>query len=132
RGRARDRLHRLGIGVTEDQRPPGHDPVDVAAPVHVLDPRALATANEDGLVEPDRAHRTHRGVDAARGQRRGAPPELGARRQSHEARSRAQYVIRTSAPARLIAVSDSSAACLSSSQPRAAAALIIPYSPETL
>ena len=33
---------RLGIRVPEDQRPPGHDPVDVAVAVDVLDVRALA------------------------------------------------------------------------------------------
>ena len=43
-----------------------------------------------------------------------------------------QYEMTKSAPARLIAVSDSSAACRSSRRPRAAAALTIAYSPETL
>ena len=52
--------------------------------------------------------------------------------QSQAASSFAQYEITTSAPARLIAVRLSSAACRSSSQPRAAAAFTIAYSPLTL
>src|SRR6185312_8190149 len=51
---------------------------------------------------------------------------------SHPASSFVQYETIRSAPARLIAVSDSSAACRSSSQPRAPAAFSIAYSPETL
>ena len=44
RGRGDDGLDRLGIGVPEDQRPPGHDPVEVAPAVDVLDVRARAAA----------------------------------------------------------------------------------------
>ena len=36
----------LQIGVTEDQRAPGHDPVEVAIAVDVLEIRALAAADE--------------------------------------------------------------------------------------
>ena len=132
RGGLDHRRERLRIGVPEDQRPPRHHPVDVAAAVDVLDLRALAAAHEQRLVEADRAHRAHRRVDAAGDQLERAPIELGARPQSHAARSFVQYETTMSAPARLIAVSDSSAAVCSSSQPRAAAALTIAYSPETL
>ena len=54
------------------------------------------------------------------------------RRQSQAASSLAQYEMTTSAPARLIAVRLSSAACRSSTQPRAAAAFTKAYSPLTL
>ena len=51
---------------------------------------------------------------------------------SHSATSFAKYVITMSAPARRIAVSDSSTTARSSRYPAAAAALIIEYSPLTL
>jgi hypothetical protein len=57
-------------------------------------------------------------------------PDAG--RYSQPASSFVQYETTRSAPARTIAVSDSSAAWRSSSQPRALAALSIAYSPETL
>jgi hypothetical protein len=57
-------------------------------------------------------------------------PDVG--RYSQPASSFVQYETIRSAPARTIAVSDSSAACRSSSQPRAPAAFSIAYSPETL
>ena len=41
-GSLADRRERLGIGMTEDERPPGHHPVDVAPAVDVLDQRTLA------------------------------------------------------------------------------------------
>ncbi len=55
-----------------------------------------------------------------------------ARCYSQRASSFVQYETTMSAPARTIAVRDSSAASRSSSQPRAPAALSIAYSPETL
>ena len=58
--------------------------------------------------------------------------ELGRGPQSQRASSLAQYETITSAPARLIAVSDSSAAACSSIHPAAPAAFTIAYSPETL
>src|SRR5581483_9113946 len=116
--------------------PPGHDPVDVAPAVHVLEAGTRAAADEHGLVEPDRPHGAHRRVDAARDERPRPPPQLRPRlrrpAQRCGASSFAQYVTTTSAPARLIAVSDSSAAWRSSSHPPAAAAFTIAYSPETL
>ena len=53
------------VGVSEQERAPGHHPVDVAVAVDILDVRALAAAHEERLVEPDGAHRAHRRVDAA-------------------------------------------------------------------
>ena len=113
-----DRRERLRIRVTEDERAPRHDPVDVAAAVHVLDARTGAAAHEDGLVEADGAHRPHRRVDAAGDHALGTPLELRALLQSHRASSFVQYEKTRSAPARLIDVSDSSAASRSSRYPR--------------
>src|SRR5919202_5830022 len=48
---ADDGLHGLRIGVAEDQRPPRHDPVEVAPALLVLDVRAFAAAHEQWLVE---------------------------------------------------------------------------------
>ena len=79
-----DRLERFRVRMAEDQRAPGHDPVDVAASVDVLDPGACAASHEDRLVEADGAHRADRGVDAARDQPRRAAVEVGAG-QSHVA-----------------------------------------------
>src|SRR5581483_7022586 len=104
----------------------------VPAAADVLDLGPLAPRHEDRLVEPDRAHRPDRRVDAAGDQLERAPVEIRARRQSHAARSFVQYERTMSAPARLIAVSDSIAAVRSSSQPRSAAARTMAYSPETL
>src|SRR4029077_7129111 len=97
-----------------------------------LDLGALAARHEDRLLEADRPHCAHRGGDAAGGALERAPIKLRRRAQSHVARSFVQYETMRSAPARLIAVSASSAAVCSSSQPCAAAALTIAYSPETL
>ena len=58
------------------------------------------------------------------------PPD--ARGYNQVASSFVQYETMRSAPARTIAVSDSSAAARSSIQPRAAEAFSIAYSPETL
>ena len=131
-GRRPHGLDRLRIGVPEEERPPGHDPVEQAPAVGVLEVRALAPPHEERLVQPDGAHRAHRRVDAARDQRPRPPGQLAAGPHSDGASSLAQYVTIRSAPARRIAVSDSSAACRSSSHPRAAAAFTIAYSPETL
>ena len=60
-----DRGNRLVVGVAEEERAPGHHPVDVAVAVDVLDVRAVAAPHEHRLVEPDRAHRANRRVDAA-------------------------------------------------------------------
>src|SRR5439155_26368475 len=73
-----------------------------------------------------------RRVDPARDQGARAVPERAPRPHSHAASSFVQYEITRSAPARLIAASDSSAAARSSRWPAAAAALTIAYSPETL
>src|SRR5262249_20307617 len=121
-----------GIRVPEDERPEGHDPVDVPRAVDGLEVCTLAAPDEERVVEADGFHRPHRRVDAARDQLLRLPRQVGLGLQSQAASSLAQYVITKSAPAREIAVSDSIAACRSSSQPRAAAALTIAYSPETL
>ncbi len=122
----------LGIGMAEHERAPGHHPVEVAVSVHVLQLGPLGAADEERLVQSDGAHRAYGRVDAARDQGAGPAEEVAASAQSHRASSFVQYEITMSAPARLIAVSDSIAACRSSSQPRAAAACTIAYSPETL
>src|SRR5205823_2323773 len=114
------------------ERAPGQHPVEIPLAVDVLEMGALAAPEEDGLVEPDRAHRPHRRVDAARDQPPRPPEEPAVLFQSHSASAPVQYDTTRSAPARLIAASDSSAACRSSSQPRAAAAFTIAYSPDTL
>ena len=101
RGGVLDRSERLGVGVPEDERPPAHDPVDVALPLDVLDLGAAAAAHEDRLVEADRAHRADRRVDAARDQPLRPPSELGALPQSHVARSFVQYEKTRSAPGTL-------------------------------
>ncbi len=54
-----------GVGVAEDQRSPGADPVEVAVAVDVDQLTALAALDED-RVSPDLAHRPDGGVDAAR------------------------------------------------------------------
>ena len=110
---------------------PGEE-VEVALPVDVLDLGSAAATDEHRLVEADRAHRADGRVDASRDQPLRPPRELGALPQSHVARSFVQYEKTRSAPARLIAVSDSSAAARSSMWPAAAAAFTIAYSPETL
>ncbi len=77
-GSRMDGLERLGIGVTEDQRSPGLHPVHVRRARDVLDHGAVPAGHEHGLVEPHRAHRAHRRVDATRDQLRGRAPELRA------------------------------------------------------
>jgi len=119
-------------GMPEEERPEGHHPVDVALALDRLQVGALSAPDEERMVESDRPHRPHRRVDPARYQALGLPRQVGLRLQSQAASSLAQYVTTKSAPAREIAVSDSIAACRSSSQPRAAAAFTIAYSPETL
>src|SRR5581483_4240082 len=126
------RLDRLRVGVPEDERAPRADPVEVAVPVDVDEVRAFPALDEERLVQADGAHRPHRRVDAAGDQLERTPVQLRASAQSHCARSFVQYETIRSAPARLIAVSDSSAAWRSSSQPARAAAFTIAYSPETL
>ena len=125
------RLDHLGIGVPEDERAPRHHPVDVPVALRVPEVGALAAGGEERLPRTHGSPGADGGVDASRDHRR-RPLEEPARRQSHSASSLAQYETITSAPARLIAVRPSSAAWRSSSQPRAAAALTIAYSPLTL
>ena len=54
-----------GVGVAEDQRPPGADPVEVAVAVDIDQLTALTALDEDRLAA-DLAHRPDGGVDAAR------------------------------------------------------------------
>jgi len=61
--------------------------VDVAIAVDVLEIRALAAADEQRLVEPDRAHRTHGRVHTAGDEIERAAIQLAARPQSQEASS---------------------------------------------
>jgi hypothetical protein len=81
---------RLGVGMAEDERTPGHDPVEEPAPVLRLDVRTLAAADEERLVEADGAHRADGRVHAAGDQLERAPVELRALGQSHAGRSRVQ------------------------------------------
>src|SRR5215211_3357447 len=131
-GRLAHGVDRLRIGVPEDQGAPRADPVEEPPSVLRLDVGALGPADEEGLVEADRPHRADGRVDPAWDHALRSAPELGPRPYSHWASSFAQYETITSAPARLIAVSDSTAAARSSIHPAAPAALIIAYSPETL
>ena len=64
RGGLVDRGDDLGVGVAEDQRAPGADPVDVAVAVDVDQLAALAALDEEG-VAVDLPHRPHGRVDAA-------------------------------------------------------------------
>ena len=75
-GRIGDGLDHLGMGMAVDQRPPRADVVDVGVAVDVGDLRALGTVDEQ-RVAPDRAHRPHRRVDAARKQELRPPVQLG-------------------------------------------------------
>src|SRR5262249_50604412 len=125
-------LHRHGIGVAEDERPPRHDPVEETPPVGRLDVCPRSALDEERLVEPAPTHGAHRRGHAARDQLQRAAGEGPGPRPSHARGSRGPQPTSRSAPARLIAVSDSSAAVRSSSQPARAAALTIAYSPETL
>src|SRR5262245_49367587 len=132
-GRGANRLDRRRVRVPEEERPEGHHPVDEALAVDRLQVRALRAPHEERLVEPNRLHRADRRVDPARDQPLCLTRQVGQDLQCCQpASSLAQYVTTKSAPARLIAVSDSVAAWRSSIQPFAAAALTIAYSPETL
>jgi hypothetical protein len=89
-GGTRKRVNRLGIGMPEDQRPPRHDPVDVAVAVDVLDVRTLPAAHEHGFFQADRTHRPDGRVDAPGDDRGRTAPELRSRLHSHAATSLAQ------------------------------------------
>ena len=65
--------------MTEDQRAPGHDPVDIATAVDILEIRTLAAIDEQRFFEPDRAHRAHGRVHAAGDEIERAAEELAAR-----------------------------------------------------
>ena len=88
--------------------------------------------DEERLVEPDGAQRAHRRVHSPGDERLGLAPELRTGAYSQLASSFVQYEMTRSAPARRIAVSDSSAAVRSSRCPARAASFTIAYSPETL
>ena len=75
--RVDNRLDRLRVGVAEDQGPPREHPVEIAVAVLVLEVRALGATDEEGLVQADRLHRAHRGVDAAGDRPEGAAVEIG-------------------------------------------------------
>ena len=64
--------------MTEDQGPPRLHPVEQPAPVRRLDIRPFTARDEERLVDPDRAHRPYRRVDAAGNQLLRAVPELTA------------------------------------------------------
>jgi len=84
------RFDRLAVAVSEEERAPGHDPVEVAVSFDVLDVGTLAAAHEEGLVEADRAHRAHRRVHSAGNELERAAVQLAARSQSQEASSLVQ------------------------------------------
>ncbi len=65
------------VGVAEDERPPGLDPVEQPAAVGRLEVRALAASDEEGLGDADGAHRPYGRVDAAGDPPLCPPPELG-------------------------------------------------------
>src|SRR4029077_20655612 len=110
-------------------RAPRLDVVDVAGPVGGDQERALPAGHEE-RVAPDARERPHRRVDPAGDAGQGPRPELVAH-WSRSATRRAAYVRMKSAPARLIAVRCSSITASPSSQPFAAAASTMAYSPLT-
>ena len=71
-------LHGLGVGVPEDQRPPGLDRVEQEPAIGRLEVGAVPAGDEERLVDADRAHGANRRVDTARDQRLRAVPELAA------------------------------------------------------
>src|SRR5919197_5248137 len=133
-----NRLDDAGVGVSEDQRSPGAEVVEILIAVLVPDPGAEAPPDEQ-RVAPDRFEGANGAVDASRQESNGALVE-GARalspwsghRASHRQRSFAKYVMITSAPARLMPTRISVATRSSSIQPLRAAALTMAYSPLTL
>ena len=67
-GGARHRVDHIGMRMAQYQRTPRADPVDVAVAIHVDQLEPLASLDEDRMVAPDRAHRPHGRIDAARHQ----------------------------------------------------------------
>jgi hypothetical protein len=65
RGSGLDCRDRLGVRMAEDQRAPGHHPVDIAGAVDVLEERAFAAAHEEGIEVAHRPPRAHRRVDSS-------------------------------------------------------------------
>ena len=64
----RRRLYRrddLGVCVAEDERPPGHDPVEITTALGVLEVGARGAADEERLLQPNCAHGANRRVDPA-------------------------------------------------------------------
>src|SRR5262245_28675599 len=61
----RHRLHDTRMGVTEDQRTPRADEVEIAVTVQVVEIRPLA-AGDEGRIAADAAKRPRRAVDPAR------------------------------------------------------------------
>ena len=76
--------------MAEEQRAPGHDPVDVALAIDVLEIGALAATYEQRLVEPDRVHRADGRVHAAGNEIERAAKQFTARLQSQLASSLVQ------------------------------------------
>src|SRR2546425_13027249 len=122
--------------VTRDQRAPRADEIDVFVAVGVTHTGTLAR-DDEGRLAADGAEGAHRTRHAAGHELFGAIVQLRVRRgeghrsASQAAASRAKYVTMTSATARAMPVSDSSAARRRSSHPRSAAAWSAAYSPLT-
>jgi hypothetical protein len=122
----------VGVGGREQPRPSVVEEIALVDGLETERVALLAERREDRfelplLLEPQRRLPEPALTRSLEGDRL---PEAG--RYSQRASSFVQYETTMSAPARTIAVSDSSAAWRSSSHPRAAAALTIAYSPETL
>src|SRR5436190_17760365 len=62
-----DRLDDSRRALTQDQRSPGADEIQVSTPIDIKNPRAV-TPGDEGRVSPDRAIGSDRAVDAARDQ----------------------------------------------------------------
>jgi len=123
---------RVGVSRREQPRRPVVEQVALVDRLEAEGVALLGERGEDCVVlaleaGPERL-RPERALVARLGRDR--VPDAG--RYSQPASSFVQYETTRSAPARTIAVSDSSAAWRSSIQPRAAEALSIAYSPETL
>jgi hypothetical protein len=82
-------LDHLGIGVAEDERAPGEDPVEIAVALGIPEVSALAALGEERLAGADGAPGTHGGVDPARNHPGRALIER-ASSHNHSASSRAQ------------------------------------------
>ena len=139
RGRALHGVDHPRVGVPQQGGSPRRDEIHVLAPRHIRDRRAVRRDDRQRRAA-DRSEGPHRRVHPARDDGAGTcggglvgESGIGGAHASFQrsAASTAQYVSTASAPARTMAVRDSSIARSRSIHPCAAAASIIAYSPLT-